>query len=147
MKQKTCREWRIVRRRVETWVLLTGLTLIPLSVAAQDPIQPVIETVREETPAPPATDEIASTAIDTEKKQKAIAGLAAVGAILILGVSAIAATLMWARRLRRFARDFGPPQKTVGNDFWFLKPPKPVANEPEISNTHRPPLGEKRDEH
>ena len=61
-------------------------------------------------------------------------------------VSVIAATMMWAKRLRRLARAQGPAQKTVGNDFWFLKPPKPIASDKEIPGSHRPPLGEKRDE-
>ena len=87
-----------------------------------------------------------SSTIDAEKKRKASAGLAAVGAIAILGVGIIAVTMIWARRLRRLARDSGPIQRTVGNDFWFLKPPKPIATETEISNVHRPPLGEKRDD-
>ena len=59
-----------------------------------------------------------------EKKRKAFAGLAALSAIAILGVGAIAATMVWARRLRRLARDKGPHQTTIGNDFWFFKPPK-----------------------
>ena len=80
-----------------------------------------------------------------EKKRKAFAGLAALGGIAILGVGIIAATMMWATRLRRLARIDGPPQKTVGNDFWFLKPPKPIASERELSDRRRPPDTENRD--
>ena len=87
-----------------------------------------------------------SSTIDAEKKRKATIGLAAVGAIAILGVSVIAMTMIWARRLRRLARDSGPIQKTAGNDFWFLKPPKPNATDTEISTIRRPLLGEMRDD-
>lgn len=80
-----------------------------------------------------------------EKKRKAFAGLAALGGIAILGVGIIAATMMWATRLRRLARIDGPSQKTVGNDFWFLKPPKPIASERELSDRRRPPYTENRD--
>ena len=84
-------------------------------------------------------------AVDTEKRRKASAALAAVGAIAIIGVGIVAVTMIWARRLRRLARDPGAPQKTAGNDFWFLKPPKPKAAEDGIVDSHRPPLGEKRE--
>ena len=87
-----------------------------------------------------------SSTIDAEKKRKATIGLAAVGAIAILGVSVIVMTMIWARRLRRLARDSGPIQKTAGNDFWFLKPPKPNATDTEISTIRRPLLGEMRDD-
>ena len=94
----------------------------------------------------PSTPTEPVSAMDAEKKRKATIGLAAVGAIAILGVSVIAMTMIWARRLRRLARDSGPVQKTAGNDFWFLKPPKPIASQTEISTVHRPQLGEQRDD-
>jgi hypothetical protein len=113
---------------------------------AQDEIRPLIDNSPPDHRATPADDDSVVSAVDIEKKRKAIIGLAAVGAIAILGVGVIAATMIWARRLRRLAKLSGPAQKTVGNDFWFLKPSKPIARETEISNSHRPPLGEKRDE-
>ena len=76
--------------------------------------------------------------IKLEKRKKATIGLAAVGGIAILGIGAIAITMLWARRLRRLARDLGPTQKTAGNDFWFLKPEKPIASEANVADTHRP---------
>ena len=77
--------------------------------------------------------------VDREKMKKATVLLAAVGGIAVFGIGAIASIMLWARHLRRLARDLGPRQKTVGNDFWFLKPPKPNAAEPDITDSHRPP--------
>jgi len=81
-----------------------------------------------------------------EKKRKASIALLAVGGIAILGVGVIAATMIWARRLRRLARNSGPPQRTAGNDFWFLKPPKLSASNSLIEKKNRPPQGDQRDE-
>lgn len=62
-----------------------------------------------------------------EKRRRASVALLAVGGIAIVGVGIIAGTMIWARRLRRLARDHGPRQRTMGNDFWFLKPRKLAA--------------------
>ena len=147
MKSTTNRTWRASHLSAGTWVILAGFSLIPMIVSAADPIESTVAVEKDSSEK--ATDDPGGSSsplsvLEAEKKRKALAGLAAVGAIAILGVGVIAATMMWARRLRRLARDFGPPQKTLGNDFWFLKPPKPIATESEISTTHRPPLGEKR---
>ncbi len=77
--------------------------------------------------------------IAMEKRRKASAGFAAIGGIAILGISIITMTMIWARRLRRIARDPLPPQRTAGNDFWFLKPPKPTVDE-SVPGADRPPL-------
>ena len=69
-----------------------------------------------------------------EGRKKALAGLAAICGITIAGVAAIAATIVWARRLRRLARDPGPVQTTAGNDFWFLKPPKQTVVQPDLAD-------------
>ena len=65
--------------------------------------------------------------VGAEKMKKASAGIAAIAAIAILGIGVIAFTMIWARRVRRLARDPGPAQTTLGNDFWFLKPPKVIT--------------------
>lgn len=89
---------------------------------------------------PPASQvEPANPKIDIEKKKKVVILLSAVAGVAICGIGAIAGTMLWARHLRRLARDIGPPQTTIGNDFWFLKPPKPVATKSDISDSHRPP--------
>ena len=135
----------------------TGLLFIPLFLMGQETTadsvtsaeqlttQPLVDTtllddttIRSadaEDPIHTAEDDLRNL----EKKRKAFAGLAALGGIAILGVGIIAATMMWATRLRRLARIDGPCQKTVGNDFWFLKPPKPIASESELSDRRRPP--------
>jgi hypothetical protein len=138
----------VVNRSAAIWVLLTAFALIPAVVIAQDHAS---SPVAQESSQPntcstqPAGSDAEVPMTAAERKRKAVAGLAAVGGIAILGFGVIAVTMVGARRLRRLARDMGPAQKTQGNDFWFLKPPKPVANH-EISSTHRPPLDEKRDE-
>lgn len=76
--------------------------------------------------------------VAAEKMKKASAGIAAIAAIAILGIGAIAFTMIWARRLRRLARDPGPAQTTLGNDFWFLKPPKVITKESKIDISHVP---------
>ena len=76
--------------------------------------------------------------IAIEKRRKASAGFAAIGGIAILGISIITMTMIWARRLRRIARDPLPAQRTAGNDFWFLKPPKPTVDE-SLPGGDRPP--------
>ncbi len=119
--------------------------------AAQEDVHQPVETEKTLLDEKSITPELTvpsdeSSTIDAEKKRKATIGLAAVGAIAILGVSVIAMTMIWARRLRRLARDSGPIQKTAGNDFWFLKPPKPNATDTEISTIRRPLMGEMRDD-
>ena len=126
-----CRTRRSTIPTSSAWIILTGLAFFACIASAQEG-----ETPQELSPNilldQKAIDDTApdfQSAVDAEKRRKASAGLAAVGAIAILGVGIIAATMMWAKRLRRLARDPGPPQKTAGNDFWFLKPPKPIVED------------------
>ena len=91
---------------------------------------------------PPSTplDSDASTKpkVDTEKMKKVTILMSAITGIFIFGVGGIAVMMLWARHLRRLARDPGPVQKTVGNDFWFLKPPKPAVSDSNVLDGHRP---------
>lgn len=93
---------------------------------------------------PVKIDAVAPVSPDNRKKASEerakirTAGLAAIAGIAILGVGSIAITMVWARRLRRLARDPGPPQTTEGNDFWFLKPRKPDFSAKQLSETQRP---------
>ncbi len=157
---------RIRTNCLKTGACCAGLLLIPLLLMGQETL-----TVSPDDSAPSAQQLTTRPLVDTtlldditvrspdakgpiytaeddlrnlEKKRKAFAGLAALGGIAILGVGIIAATMMWATRLRRLARIEGPSQKTVGNDFWFLKPPKPIASESEILDRRRPPYTENR---
>jgi hypothetical protein len=81
----------------------------------------------EQTPAAPAADAIkpaAETDDETEKQHRALLGLMALCGILIGGLGFLAAVMIWGARLRRMARRELPPQKTLQNELWFLKPPK-----------------------
>ncbi len=151
----------------KTGACCAGLLLLPLVLLGQETpavspddsvpsaqqltTQPLVDTtlIDDITTRSADTEDPIHTAEDDlrnlEKKRKAFAGLAALGGIAILGVGIIAATMMWATRLRRLARIDGPSQKTVGNDFWFLKPPKPIASERELSDRRRPPYTENPD--
>lgn len=115
--------------RVVSWALLFSFALFVGRVTGQEneaaaPLPPnsPVENAAEPMPPQPVVAPAAA-----RKKKKASAGIAAIIGIAMLGVGAIAFTMIWARRLRRFARDPGPTQTTLGNDFWFLKPPKVIA--------------------
>jgi hypothetical protein len=125
------------------WRFFAVCLLLAGQVAAQDeaetPATLPVETSAVDKPGAPAVQEPGSgMKSDPLKKRKATAGLAAVGGIAILGISIIAVTMLWARRLRRLARDRGPLQKTEGDDFWFLKPPKQIANESDVARAPGP---------
>ena len=116
-------------RSVRNWFLFSGLSLIPLMSVAQDELRPMVQQNDCDQQTAPAENEPVVPAVDLEKRQKAIAGLAAVGAIAILGVSVIAATMMWAKRLRRLARAQGRAGRRQyhrggtthgGRGFWSL---------------------------
>ncbi len=136
------RRWPII-------VLLEVLLLLGLSRlgTAQDdqPLPSTVTTSRDEgqksveNDAEPDSERPLSPQRAAEKRKKATIALAAIGGIAILGVGAMAATMLWARRLRRLARDPGPPQKTAGNDFWFLKPPKQDIVPSDNANDSQPP--------
>jgi hypothetical protein len=87
-----------------------------------DPRADQVEGVESEPPDVPEKPRAAD--VDEKKRKKVVATLAAIAGVAVFGVGAIAVTMVWARRLRRMARDPGPRQTTVGNDFWFLKPEK-----------------------
>ena len=76
--------------------------------------------------------------VDAEKMRKATALMAAVAGIAIFGVGAIATVMLMAKHLRRVARDPGPVQHTAGNDFWFLKPPKPMVSNKDSIESQMP---------
>lgn len=149
MKQSTHWEQAAGGNSAGLWLAVALFLLSPGVACPQGDVRhevAVEENVLADEAAPAHTADTVTPADETTRKRRALAGLAAVGGIAILGVAIIAATMVWARRLRRLARNMGPPQKTIGNDFWFLKPPKPVANDSPIANKHRPPREEKRDE-
>lgn len=77
------------------------------------------ETLVAEAPQPAAADNQ-----DEEKQRKAMAGLLALCGILIGGLMFVVIVMIWGARLRRLARRELPPQTTLQNEHWFLKPPK-----------------------
>ena len=98
-----------------------------------------VEVVTDEPPSTPLdSDASAKPKVVTEKMKKVTILLSAIIGIVIFGVGGIAVMMLWARRIRRLARDPGPVQKTVGNDFWFLKPPKPTVSDSNVLDGHRP---------
>jgi len=134
----------------ESWIILVSYVLLVGTTAAQEG-EPTSATPTDARPGQATSTEADATpafdhpalgieAKKREKKKKAMVVLAAVAGIAISGVGAIAVTMLWARRLRRLARDPGPPQKTAGNDFWFLKPPRLVITDPEADQSHQHPL-------
>jgi hypothetical protein len=124
------------------WLMIVCIGLsIETTIAQEKPEDqtPIAELRKDVPDSTSDEDHAAKLKIDAEKMKKATALLAAVGGIAILGVGVIAATMLGAKHLRRLARNPGPPQKTAGNDFWFLKPPKPIASDTDIADSHRPP--------
>lgn len=125
--------------------------LMTVVLQAQDQEQPQVApaqatsspTVDLENPVETPDSEAATT---EEKKRKASIALLAVGGIAIVGVGIIAATMIWARRLRRLARNNGPPQRTTGNDFWFLRPRKYSTSESPIKTQSPPSSSDRRDD-
>lgn len=134
----------------KNWALVV-LFLMAGVLHAQDQGQPQVAT-EQETSGQAISGEVpveipeSGVATTEEKKRKASIALLAVGGIAILGVGIIAATMIWARRLRRLARNNGPPQRTTGNDFWFLKPRKPSSSSSLVENENRRPQGDRRDD-
>lgn len=127
--------------RQVTMVVVSWFVLAPM-IAAQEPLAPPAKVAKSDEPVVDETPETPKQ-IDVERKQQKrsitlFATIMAGGGIGVLIIGAIAMNTMWARRLRRLARDPGPRQTTVGNDFWFLKPPKQTAN-PEDPSHRQPP--------
>ncbi|MCX7394087.1 MAG: hypothetical protein NTW75_08155 [Planctomycetales bacterium] len=59
------------------------------------------------------------------KKQKALVAVAGIAAIILVGMSLTAMTIVWAGYLRRVRRQADPTSTALNNSFWFLKPSKP----------------------
>lgn len=76
--------------------------------------------------APPGNEDHALS--DVERQQRAMAGLAAVAGIAIIGIALGTLIILWAGRLRRITRE-PLPSSQLQNEFWFLKPPKPPVSE------------------
>ena len=135
---------------IRVWGFIV-FSLTAFVLQAQDHEQPQVAIDQEPAgqsinPEDPVESPPSAEITSDEKRRKASIALLAVGGIAILGVGVIAATMIWARRLRRLARNSGPPQRTAGNDFWFLKPPKLSASNSLTENKNRPPQGDQRDE-
>lgn len=127
------------RLQLEAWVALACLSIFIGIATGQEndavaPLSPApqVDNVQKTEPQKPAAP------VAADKIKKASAGMAAIVGIAILGIGAIAFTMIWARRVRRIARDPGPTQTTLGNDFWFLKPPKQISSVSKIDIS--PPL-------
>jgi hypothetical protein len=99
--------------------LLCGLVIgaFAVSVAAQEPEPVLIDDV-----SSPPTESLRNDD-EPEKRRSAMAGLAALAGIAIVGIGLVALTILWAGRLRRLNRQ-PLPEAPLKNDLWFLKPPK-----------------------
>lgn len=129
--------------------LVSGLCLTSHKALAQDaahesPQPPAAISTEESQPTdassssePTEPDPVTKSAAEKEKEKTVLIMMASLAAILAVGVFGIAVVMLWARRLRRIAREL-PAQRTIGNDFWFLKPPKPVVSESNVLEGHRP---------
>lgn len=125
-------------------IVLFGIMAFPIPALAQDDEKEQPQSMHLlADPAPAeAPDQAPVPPNEAEKRKKATAATAAIGGIAILGIGVIAWTMLWARRLRRFARDPGPAQTTLGNDFWFLKPPKTIPSDSDVTTSAAPPKAE-----
>jgi hypothetical protein len=96
------------------------VVLLAATASAQDaaptPIDEAASQVTERKP-------IADDAPDPEKQRRAMAGLAAIAGIAIVGIGLLAITILWGARLRRLNRK-PLPKAALKDEFWFLKPPK-----------------------
>jgi hypothetical protein len=104
-------------------MIVSLVVLLATSALCED--QPVAE----QTPAAEPAKPVASADDETEKHQRALLGLMALCGILIGGLGFLAVVMIWGARLRRMVRRELPPQKTLQNELWFLKPPKASESE------------------
>lgn len=107
----------------------------PQPAVQQQPADPDEQST---TSAPDSDRALAEKKRSKEKLEKATKAMGAVVGIAVLGIATIAGVMIGAKRLRRIARDPGSNQTTIGNDFWFIKPPKPHPTDDEHMETHRP---------
>ena len=109
--------------------LQVSCVALALTVAADADVwstTPLFAQEPAETSAQLAAEPLSEPSEDrtAEKRRKAMAGLMALAGILIGGVMFLAVVIIWGARLRRMARRQLPPQTTLQNDLWFLKPSK-----------------------
>lgn len=144
------------RRGWTTVVLLLGMGLawgeevrgqssaeVPAGDEAAVPpaVEPAPPTLADDPSAPPAhaAEDRLSRLEQQARRREALAGLAALVGIVLVGLALIAWIMAWAARLRRWNR---PPPATTAwkQEFWFLKPPKPPVSDspPEARGTNRP---------
>lgn len=144
-----------VRRRVSFLLMLSCGMLLIQSANGQssDSAEPPAANQQVEQPAnppdPPLITDPETNEEDKEKREKVAILMGAIGGIAILGIGAIAILMIWARHIRRLARDQGAVQRTEGNDFWFLKPPKPMVSSSNVGEPAQPnpfPSDEKKPE-
>lgn len=72
-------------------------------------------------PAPPTEEPADNSIEDGRARRRAMAGLAAVAGIAIVGISLMALIIIWGRRLRRLNRQ-PLPASPLKDELWFLKP-------------------------
>jgi hypothetical protein len=121
--------------RSSVWTLLLPLILVSRPVIAQDAPKPektFVSINADETTDAKTHSGANSSTKKSERRKRASAAFAALGAISIIGLCVIAWIMVWGQRLRRLIRGEAPVQRTLGDDFWFLKPPKPTASESEF---------------
>lgn len=146
------------RRGWLTLVLLLGIGLawgeavrgqpsaeVPASGPAAAPetaFEPAPPIPADETTSAPPADEAADRLSRLEqqaRRREALAGVAALVGIVLVGLALIVWIMAWAARLRRWNR---PPQATTAwkQEFWFLKPPKPPVSDspPDARGTNLP---------
>jgi H+/gluconate symporter-like permease len=95
---------------------------VPLLVVATSPLfagEPVDATTLVVQDVKPGTADA-----EIEKQREVTIGLMALVGILVGGLVFLAVVMIWGARLRRIARAELPPQRTLQNELWFLKPPK-----------------------
>ncbi|HUQ71137.1 MAG TPA: hypothetical protein VM165_16540 [Planctomycetaceae bacterium] len=113
---------------------LCGLVIGMLAVAATaQEVDPVL--IDDVTPAVTEPVPPEKLAENPEKRLRAMAGLAALAGIAIVGVALLALIIIWGRRLRRINRQ-DLPEAPLKDELWFLKPPKtpPAESSPAPPN-------------
>jgi hypothetical protein len=112
-------------RATRNALFLLAACLTSATTLGRDPPTP---TPADATAAPVDPVPLGETPLEREKRRKALAGLAAVAGIAIVGIGLVAVIILWGGRLRRINREPLPDAKPR-NEFWFLQPPKPPVSE------------------